>query len=336
MRKSFFIRTEQLLGKPLPNGQTAGLFPSLPFRDGKTVYRKKGLKSYVGQEFKGRLGYLQQFDFVLDETVRFPIKVKQPDLYIVYLIQASACIRFTDAQHLPIAYLNRRRARYIYLPRGHYHLCLPRGSYHLFVCYFDVGIFDTGADQDFDFLQPLLQAHRGKWPTPLVSQDFMIGPVTEIYIQSLCKQLKKADVDCQITIITQLKELIKLSKRKMERERGIDQRHQDLLETAKTLIELGVDENGMRYVISSLTTMLPISEASLQVLFKKQFGITPTHYKKQLLIDKAKLFLLSGETVMSVADQLGFNHERSFYRLFKRHTDISPKEFVDQHHNRYT
>src|SRR5690606_11954499 len=146
MRKSFFLQTTQLFGKPLPDEQAAGLFPSLPFREGKTVYKRKGSKSYIAQEFKGRLGYLQQFDLVLDEAVNLPIKVKQHDLYIVYLMEASNNIQFTDEQHLPIASLNKRRALYIYLPKGRNHLQLPRGSYHLFVCYFDVGIFDRSEE----------------------------------------------------------------------------------------------------------------------------------------------------------------------------------------------
>ncbi|RZF57893.1 AraC family transcriptional regulator [Sphingobacterium corticibacterium] len=328
MRKSFFLQTTQLFGKPLPDEQAAGLFPSLRFHEGKTVYKRKGSKSYIDQEFKGRLGYLQQFDLVLDESVNLPIKVKQPDLYIVYLVQASNNIQFTDEQHLPIASLNKRRALYIYLPKGRYHLQLPRGNYHLFVCYFDVGIFDDGADTDFDFLHPLLEAHRQQSSNPMASRDFMVGPVTEIYIRSLCKKLKKADVDSQITIIAQLKELIKLSKRKIDRELGIVTENADLVETAKTVIELGVEENGMRYDLSSLTDILPLGETNLTLLFKKQFGVTPTQYKKQLLVEKAKLLLLSGLTVMSVADQLGFAHERSLYRLFKRFTGQSPKGYM--------
>lgn len=326
MRKSFFTRPVRIFGKPLPSEQTVGMFPALPFGDGKTEYRKKGPKSYIAQDFKGRLGYLQQFDLVLDEAVSLPINVKQSDLYIIYLMQASDSIQIANAQNASITSLNKRRARYIYLPRGHYCLHVPPGTYQLFVCYFDVGIFDAGADMDFDFLQPLLEAHRQKSSIPLASSDFMIGPVTEIYIRSLCQRLKKADVDSQIAIIAQLKELIKLSKRKIDRELGIVTENVALVETAKTLIELGVEENGIRYDVSSLTDVLPLGEANLTLLFKKQFGITPTHYKKHYLIEKAKVMLLSGETVISVADQLGFTHERSFYRLFKRITGQSPKE----------
>ena len=326
MRKSFFIQAKKLFGNPLTNAQSVGLFPSLPFREGEIVYSKNNRKSCIEQDFKGRLGYLQQFDLVSDDIVNLPIKVNQPDLYIIYLMQASGGIQFTNDQHIPIASLNKRRARYIYLPRGHYHLHLRPGTYQLFVCYFDVGIFDAGADTDFEFLQPLLEAHRQKSSTPLVSNDFMAGPVTEIYIRSLCKKLKKADVDSQIAIIFHLKELIKLSKRKIDRELETVTENEGMVKTVKTLIELGVEESGMRYDLSSLTDVLPLGEANLTLLFKKQFGMTPTQYKKRYLIEKAKVMLLSGETVISVADQLGFTHERSFYRLFKRITGKSPKD----------
>lgn len=328
MRKSFFLETAAVFGKPIPKDQSAGLFPSLHFREGEIVYSKNNKKSCIEQDFKGRLGYLQQFDLVSEETVNLPIKVKQLDLYIVYLMQASNSIQFTDEQNAPIASLNKRRALYIYLPKGRYQLQLPRGSYHLLVCYFDVGIFDDGAHTDFDFLRPLLEAHRQQSSNAVVSRDFMIGPVTEIYIRSLCKKLKKANVDSQIAIIAQLKELIKLSKRKIDSELGTKPKSKELLETAKTLIEQGVDENGINYPVSTLTELLPISEANLRVLFKKHFAITPNQYKKNYLIEKAKRMLISGETVISVADQLGFTHERSFYRMFKRCAGMSPKEYA--------
>src|SRR5690606_38325671 len=205
MRKSFFLQTTQLFGKPLPDEQAAGLFPSLPFREDKTVYKRKGSKSYIAQEFKGRLGYLQQFDLVLDEAVNLTIKITQPDLYIVYLMQAINGIQFTDEQHLPIAFLNKRRAFYIDLPKGRYHLPLPRGSYPLFLCYCAVGLFHAAADGDVGFLQPLWEAHRSKLPTRWVSKDLMSGAVTEIYIRSLSKKPKKASVDSQIAMSMQLK-----------------------------------------------------------------------------------------------------------------------------------
>src|SRR5690606_28204055 len=333
MRKSFFLETTAVFGKPLPKDKAVGLIPSLSFSDGDMIRHQKGRKSCIAQDFKGRLGYLQEYDFILDEAVNLPVTVKQADLYVVYMIQASDSIQIDDAQNVPIASLNRRRARYIYLPRGHYYLHVPPGTYQLFVCYFDVGIFDSGADTDFDFLQPLLEAHRQQSATPMASRDFMIGPVTEIYIQSLCKKLKKANVDSQIAIIAQLKELIKLSKRKIDRELGIGPEHHDLLENAQTLIRLGVDASGINYAVSSLTHILPIGEQNLQILFKKHFSITPNNYKKNYLIEKAKMMLITGVTVLRVADQLGFTHERSFYRLFKRCTGMSPKDYHRQHTN---
>ncbi|MBD1421229.1 helix-turn-helix domain-containing protein [Sphingobacterium chuzhouense] len=328
MRKSFFIETTAVFGKPLPDEQAAGLFPSLPFSDGDTVYYQKERKSCIAQDFKGRLGYLQQFDFVFDEVVNLPVTVKQADLYVVYLMQASDSIQIADTQNAPITSLNKRRARFIYLPRGHYCLHVPPGTYQLFICYFDVGIFDSGADTGFEFLHPLLEAHREQSSRPMVSRDFMIGPVTEIYIQSLCEKLEKADVDSQIAIIFQLKEMIKLAKRKIDRELGVVTENEAMVETAKTLIELGVDEKGINYSLSTLTGLLPISEANLQVLFKKHFDITPNNFKKNYIIEKSKKMLTAGDTVLHIADELGFAHERSFYRLFKRCTGYSPKTYL--------
>ncbi len=330
MRKSFFLQTTQLFGKPLPDEQAAGLFPSLPFHEGKTVYKRKGSKSYIAQEFKGRLGYLQQFDLVSDETINLPIKVKQPDLYIVYLMKASNNVQFTDEQNAPIASLNKRRALYIYLPKGRYHLQLPRGSYHLFVCYFDVGIFDGGADTEFDFLQPLLEGHRDKSSNAMASKDFMIGPVTEIYIRSLCKKLKKADVDSQITIIAQLKELIKLSKRKMLLENQNTGQHDHYVEIAKNLIVEGVEENGILYDLASLSETIPLSLKHFDRIFKLNTHHTLERYRKHCLVERSKRLLTEGLPVWKVGLMIGYQETRSFRRFFKQAVGLTPGGYQQQ------
>lgn len=329
MRKSFFIETKHVFGASLPLRQVGGLVPSLPFSDGEIIYRKKNGKSCIEQEFKGRLGYLQQYDIVVDEEIILPLTVTQPDLYVAYIMHATQHICLSDTHDTSIVTVNGRRAFYLYLPPAPYCLHLSAGKYHLFGFYFDVGIFDYGGDLEFDFLQPLLEAHRRKAPQPVVSMDFRVGPVTESYIGSLCKNLKKGDLDGQVYIISQLKELIKLSKQKIDSESGIQVRHHDMLQHAKNLIEQGVDAHGMDYAVSSLTKILPMGEGTLYLLFKKHFGITPTHYKKNYIIEKSKMMLITGDTVFGVADKLGFKHGRSFYRVFKKHTSTSPKVYTE-------
>lgn len=329
MRKSFYIDTEPAFGNLISRACADGLALSLRFSDGDILHCKKGGKSYIEQGFKGRLGYLQHYDIILDEGVTLPVIITRPDLYVAYLMHANKNIQLWDAENDCVATLRERRGRYIYLPAGRYSLRLSAGRYQLFGFYFDVGIFDSGADRTFSFLQPLLEAHRQQASTPLLSPDFSVGRMTESYIQSLCKNLKKHDLDSQVYIISQLKELIKLSKRKIHSELGVSEPHHAILQNAKDLIEQGVDTQGMDYGVSALEKILPIGKANLQLLFKKHFGITPNNYKKKYIIEKSKDMLSAGYPVISIVDALGFMHERSFYRLFKKLTGYSPKTYLN-------
>lgn len=329
MRKSFFIETEHIFGAPLPTARGDGMVPSLPFSDGDILYRKKNRKSCIEQVFKGRLGYLQHYDITLDEVTTLPVTITRPDLYTAYPMHADKNIQLRNVENECIATLRKRRGRYIYLPAGQYSLWLSAGNYQLFGFYFDVGIFDSGADRAFSFLQPLLDAHRQQAPASLLSPDFSVGRTTESYIRSLCKNLKKHDLDSQVYIISQLKELIKLSKRKIYSELGVSELQHTILQNAKDLIQQGVDTQGVNYTVSALTKILPIGKANLQLLFKKHFGITPNNYKKNYIIEKSKDMLSVGYPVISIVDALGFKHERSFYRLFKKLTGYSPKTYLN-------
>lgn len=327
MRKTFFLETADVFGKPLPNRQVAGFLPSLRFSDGDIMHQQKGRKRCIAQDFKGRLGYLQQYDLALDETITLPITVKQADLYAVYLMRANGNVQFMAGQNDHIVSLNKRRALYIYLPAGQYHLHLPAGSYQLFVFYFDVGVFDSGADTDFEFLQPLLEAHRDKTSAPLVSKDFRIGPVTETYIRSLCSRLKKSNLDCQIYIISQLKELIQLSKRKIQLENQSIGEHDHYVEAAKTLIQAGVREKGIRYELPSITSEIPLSRKHFDRIFKRATDCSLERYKKYCAIERSKILLREGLPVWKVSIILGYAEVRSFRRVFKQTVGVTPGSY---------
>ena len=63
-------------------------------------------------------------------------------------------------------------------------------------------------------------------------------------------------------------------------------------------------------------------------MFKKFTGKTPVAYVMERKIEFAKRLLVSGnETVKAIAKEIGFDDEYYFMKVFKRYTNMTPKNF---------
>ena len=87
-----------------------------------------------------------------------------------------------------------------------------------------------------------------------------------------------------------------------------------------------LDEQYMTNIsVSGLASMCNLSETHFRRLFVKLFGLSPTDYKLNKRILKAKDLLLSGDfSVSETAAAVGFEDANYFSRIFKKHTGISP------------
>lgn len=66
-------------------------------------------------------------------------------------------------------------------------------------------------------------------------------------------------------------------------------------------------------------------------MFKKTTGIGFIQYLTRLRIEKAKLLLLTtDQKTNEIADSVGMENNRSFNRLFKRETGMTPSDFRKQ------
>ena len=62
-------------------------------------------------------------------------------------------------------------------------------------------------------------------------------------------------------------------------------------------------------------------------LFKSIYGKTPHHYLTQVRIDKARLLLTEGNTIMDVCVSIGFDSPTSFTAVFKKVVGKTPSVF---------
>jgi AraC-like DNA-binding protein len=62
-------------------------------------------------------------------------------------------------------------------------------------------------------------------------------------------------------------------------------------------------------------------------LFKSIYGKTPHHYLTQVRVDKARLLLAQGNTIMDVCLSIGFDSPTSFTAVFKKVVGKTPSVF---------
>lgn len=94
-----------------------------------------------------------------------------------------------------------------------------------------------------------------------------------------------------------------------------------------------IDENYTQDIsISVLANMCYMSETHFRRVFLKLMGITPTEYKTNKRILKAKDLLLTGDyTVAEAAASVGIDDANYFSRIFKKKTGFSPTEYINMY-----
>ena len=78
---------------------------------------------------------------------------------------------------------------------------------------------------------------------------------------------------------------------------------------------------------------LKVSQTNLSLVINKHFQRSFRDLINEHRIDDVKKKLLDADnkaSILSVALDSGFNSEASFYRVFKKKTGMSPKEFISQ------
>lgn len=83
--------------------------------------------------------------------------------------------------------------------------------------------------------------------------------------------------------------------------------------------------------VSHLAAMVNITARTLNRRFQACTAMRPIEYIQAVRIEQAKRLLESGEvTIKSLASQVGYEDNSSFTRLFKRATELTPKEYQDK------
>jgi AraC-like DNA-binding protein len=86
-----------------------------------------------------------------------------------------------------------------------------------------------------------------------------------------------------------------------------------------------IDENYFAYPsIARIATRLGVTHEHLSRQFKRDFGMSPQNYLRQLRMADARLRLARGEEIVNVSQDVGYNDLSRFYKQFRKTTDTSP------------
>ncbi|MEN5055882.1 AraC family transcriptional regulator [Sphingobacterium kitahiroshimense] len=326
MKKALQIDLKHLFGAECLQKQIT-INPSIKMAHGSVSYYGNQGNEAILQEFDGLLGYVNMVDFKSSQNLNIPIHIETSDLHIFYLMEAQASIEIENLQQHISYRIDPARARYFYLPPGSYQLQIPRGRCSIFNFYFRCSIFRNGNERPFQFLHPLITAHRQSSISSCCSIDFRIGPRTRARIQHLLTKLTKGDLDNEEHVFHELKELIKLSKEKIFEEY---EKLSDAMIKAKQahdLIVQYVDLHGQNFHIKTIYENMGISHDYLNEIFHRYYNQSPSQFKYMLMEAKIKKLLLTDSSIANIAYSCGYSEVSALTKFFKKRTDLTPTEY---------
>lgn len=106
-------------------------------------------------------------------------------------------------------------------------------------------------------------------------------------------------------------------------------RHSIEVNTSPSLLSIKakrlIDENYSVYPsIARIAARLNVSPAHLSRQFKRDFGLTPSGYLHQLRVADATHRLSTGEEIVDISHEVGYNDLSRFYKQFRKSTRTSP------------
>ena len=104
--------------------------------------------------------------------------------------------------------------------------------------------------------------------------------------------------------------------------------HAGMVGQAEVIVAAKADD---RFSIDDVAAVVGLSPRHFKRRFKKATGENPLHYLQKIRMEKAKNMLeTSLENIETITATVGYEDSRTFRRLFKKYTSLSPREYRDR------
>lgn len=169
-----------------------------------------------------------------------------------------------------------------------------------------------------------------------INEALYLSKKEERLVESILEHIEQeyqANIDnySQPVILSQIELLLAYSSRFYNRQfitRKIS--NNDLLQKLESLLHDHFNDSSGKPLptVKTLAAAMNVSPGYLSDMLRVHTGTNTQQHIHQKMIDKAKQ-LLAGQTlsVAEIAYQLGFEHPQSFTKIFRRKTNLTPKEF---------
>jgi AraC family transcriptional regulator len=82
--------------------------------------------------------------------------------------------------------------------------------------------------------------------------------------------------------------------------------------------------------VAELSAVVNLSSHHFAVLFRRTVGLTPHQYVLNMRVDRATILLKTTKhPIVTIAYLVGFNTQSHFTRVFRQHTQLTPKQYRD-------
>ena len=251
----------------------------------------------------------------------FHMELVAQDFHHLYVVREGRGLIETEAERIPI-----RENQILHVPAHTAHRPVddPEAPLTLIVLCFNEGVFG-----DCNSALEGLQLFRRTFPA---LAPFKVGDnYTRLEVRNRLKALFVEQMQqregSDAVILSQLIELLVFLSRTYAEHRALSPTDPGAAAFAGSLQYL--DENFYRPVkIEELADLANMSYRSYTEQFKRRKGKTVTQYLSERRVGYAKRLLLETDDILFASAEAGFGDLTHFYRVFKKLTGVTPKQFI--------
>ena len=166
---------------------------------------------------------------------------------------------------------------------------------------------------------PILELLNNSKNTP----KFALSKETFSFIQKIVHAKDFSQNTAEINNLHSSIILLILSEYYLSTKQGLQQ--SDMIEQIVSLLK---NPDNFTYRLDNLLKQVPFSRTHINNEFKKQLGITPiAFFDKQKILFSTTLLLTTNDTILTIANTVGFATPKNFIAQFKKAFDCTPSEY---------